>query len=287
MQVYFNSKMIPSFGVAGNFTGHLEQAGEASDFINVKAAANAPKGIFPTYLPKCNITAGAAPDFLHTFPFDPKQIIYPVKEQKIQIEPECAIIFNAVWDKTTLVKLEPVCFGASNDCSIRKLGARKISEKKNWGPASKGFAENLIDLDGPFEYGCNIQYYRIASFLIRDGEVYSYGEDSEIRDYSYFYENLTNWMVDKFNNQKDEGPLENLYKYLEEAGFPPKIMVSIGATRYTKWGETNFLQEGDEAVVILYPGQKYSANYIKSIVADLDPATADKDLSILRQKIVF
>ncbi|MBT6492303.1 MAG: hypothetical protein HOK97_21210, partial [Deltaproteobacteria bacterium] len=45
------SKTI-GFGVAGNFTGHLEQAGEASDFLDVKVSeAAAPKGIFPFYIP--------------------------------------------------------------------------------------------------------------------------------------------------------------------------------------------------------------------------------------------
>ena len=39
------------FGVAGNFAGHLEQAGEAVDFTNVESAGNAPKGIFPWYVP--------------------------------------------------------------------------------------------------------------------------------------------------------------------------------------------------------------------------------------------
>ena len=43
----FNSE-VATFGVAGNFTGHLEQANEASDFANVKTAeTNAPKAIFP------------------------------------------------------------------------------------------------------------------------------------------------------------------------------------------------------------------------------------------------
>ena len=41
------TKMI-GFGVAGNFAGHLEQAGEASDFVNVKVKdAIQPKAIFP------------------------------------------------------------------------------------------------------------------------------------------------------------------------------------------------------------------------------------------------
>lgn len=38
-------KMI-GFGVAGNFAGHLEQAGEASDFVNVQVKdAIQPKAI--------------------------------------------------------------------------------------------------------------------------------------------------------------------------------------------------------------------------------------------------
>ena len=39
------------FGVAGNFAGHLEQAGEAADFTTVQADGDAPKGIFPWYVP--------------------------------------------------------------------------------------------------------------------------------------------------------------------------------------------------------------------------------------------
>ena len=30
---FYETKNIATFGVAGNFTGHLEQAGEAADFI--------------------------------------------------------------------------------------------------------------------------------------------------------------------------------------------------------------------------------------------------------------
>ena len=32
----YNLEEMATFGVAGNFTGHLEQAGEAKDFINIK-----------------------------------------------------------------------------------------------------------------------------------------------------------------------------------------------------------------------------------------------------------
>ena len=284
---------IPTFGVAGNFTGHLEQAGEASDFVNVKGAANAPKAIFPTYLPKAEAGASvtglsesayAAPDFLHTFPFDSSKIIFPKGEQKVQVEPECALIFQATWEGTKLTGLKPLCFGASNDCSIRKEGAKKISQKKNWGAASKGLSENLIPVDG-FEEGCVLDDYRIASFLVRDGKVYVYGEDSAVRNYSYIYGQLIDWMLEKFNGQKDEGPAEDIHSYLVEAGCPAQIMVSIGATRYTDWGEHNFLQSGDRTVILVYPESLYSQEDILKAVenGDLDnPA-----ISVLSQTVVL
>ena len=246
----FYDKKIPCFGVAGNFTGHLEQAGEAADFVNVKTVEqNAPKAVFPTYIPiKQGMGSGvcadsdAVPSFLTVFPFDTEKILFPKGEEKIQIEPECAIICNAKWNDDTLVELVPVCFGASNDCSIRKQGAKKISEKKNWGAASKGLSENLIPLDS-FSDDSLINDYRIASFLIRGSDIYDYGENSPVRGYSYVYQKLITWLLEKFNSQQDEGPAENIHSYLLQAGKPEQIMISIGATRYTEWGEKKFLTE--------------------------------------------
>ncbi len=43
-------------GVAGNFAGHLEQAGEEADFAKVKTVeAVQPKAIFPFYVPAENL----------------------------------------------------------------------------------------------------------------------------------------------------------------------------------------------------------------------------------------
>ena len=278
------SKAIPTFGVAGNFTGHLEQAGEAVDFKNVKTAeVNAPKAIFPTYLPETSNT-NITPDFLTAFPFDSDKIIFPKGEQKVQIEPECALIFKAEWEGDKLLNLKPLVFGASNDCSIRKEGAKKISLKKNWGSSSKGFSKNLISVDS-FTKGSILDNYRIASFLIRDGKTYVYGEDSAVRNYSYIYEKLITWMLEKFNGQKDEGPAEDIHTYLVEAGCPENIMVSIGATRYSDWGEHNFLQNGDKAVVVVYPESKYTPEQILKAVEEnkLD----DQTISVLSQTVVL
>ena len=280
---------IASFGIAGNFTGHLEQAGEAFDFRNVKTSdKNAPKAIFPTYLPKAlgslqkSYGNNLTPEFLHVYPFNKDTIIFPKGEEKLQIEPECAIIFDAEWESNQLINLKPLVFGASNDCSIRKQGAKKISEKKNWNSASKGFAENKIELTS-FSKDSILNKYRISSFLIRNGIAHQYGEDSAIRDYNYIYEKLITWMINKFNTQQNEGPTEDIHSYLVESECPDKILVSIGATRYTDWGTHNFLQNGDEAVVVIYPEDKYNFYKIKEIVES--GICIDKSISLLRQTV--
>lgn len=277
-----NLKDCACFGVAGNFTGHLEQAGEANDFKNVKTAEkNAPKALFPTYIPK---KSEIIPEFLNVFPFNSEKIVFPKNEQKIQIEPECAVVFDAEWKGGKVVSLRPLCFGASNDVSIRKEGAKKISIKKNWGECSKGFAQNRIVVDSFSESGI-LNRYRIASFMVRGGNVFSYGEDSAVRDYSYIYEKLTEWLIEKLNNQKDEGPAENINSYLNAAGCSTQIMVSIGATRYTDFGEHNFLEKGDKSVVVLYPENKYSQSQILNLVKENN--FSDKEISVLAQEVVL
>lgn len=277
----FDLNNFASFGVAGNFTGHLEQAGEAVDFAKLKVTdANAPKALFPTYIPAGN----ASPDFLKTFPFSHDTIIFPKGETKLQIEPECAVLFSAVWEGEKITELKPESFGASNDCSIRKEGAKKISLKKNWGKCSKGLSENLIPLNDFSQNGL-LNSYRIASFLIRDGIVFEYGEDSAVRDYSYVYSRLVDWIKDRLNNQNDEGPQEKIGEYLVSAGKPEKLLISIGATRYTEYGKTNFLQNNDIACVVLYPENKYSAEDIKKM-AETGNFSAS-DISALVQRVVL
>ena len=253
----FDLKNIASFGVAGNFTGHLEQAGEAADFVNVKTKeANAPKAVFPTYIPNGK---DCVPDYLKIFPFDSRKIIYPVGQTKLQIEPECAVLFRAIWENNEVKKLEPLGFCASNDCSIRREDAKKISMKKNWGECSKGVSDNII-------------------------EISAYGEDSAIKDYSYVYTKLTDWLIEKFNSQKDEGPAENINSYLISAEKPEEILVSIGATRYTDYGKENFLSDGDHSIVVLYPASKYSYEDVKKMI--LENNLDDKDISVLDQTVV-
>ena len=284
MNVIEELKNYASFGVAGNFTGHLEQAGEAIDFKNIKTSdKNAPKAIFPTYI-KISKKNEIIPEFLNDFPFDSNKIIYPENEQNIQLEPECAIFCEIEYKNGVVEKIIPISFGASNDCSIRKEGAKKISIKKNWGASSKGISENFIKIDSFSENGI-INDYRIASFLQRDNQIFDYGEDSAVKSYSYIYDQLNKWMIDRLNNQQNEGPAEPLNEYLKTADFPSKALFSIGATRYTDFGEHNYLKANDLSIVVLYPSSKYTNEDIKTFLKE--KKYTNSDISFLVQKIVL
>lgn len=269
------------FGVAGNFTGHLEQAGEAENFKELKVCdAAAPKALFPTYIPQGTffVENKRTPVFLNVFPFDSQKIIFPKNEEKIQIEPELGVVFEARWNDGILAGLEPLCFGASNDVSIRKEGELKISVKKNWGPSSKGFSDSAIKVeDGIFDR------YRIASYLRRGNALFEYGENSPVNGYSYFGKRLNDWLLEKFNKQEDFGPAENVHEYLREAEFPRKIFVSVGATRYSAFGKENFLQSGDDSIVALYP-DLYSKEKIEEMI--LSGKTAE-GVSLLCQRVIL
>lgn len=277
-------KNFIGLGVAGNFAGHLEQAGEAADFVNVKTQeAVQPKAIFPFYVPSEKLDGFT--QFLTVFPLSSEQLNFPQDADNLQIEPEIALICDVNYtDEKTQKKvtaLVPTHFAAYNDCSIRRPNARKISEKKNWGTNSKGLAAHWIPLD-KFSEGGKIDNYRIACFHKRDNQLNEYGVDSPAVGYSYFHQKLLGWIVDRMNNQPDEGPMNNIAQLLAQANYPSKAIISIGATRYTAFGESNFLQVGDTSIVVVYNGIQYSHTQIIEMVEKEQFAT---DISVLVQTV--
>jgi len=272
-----NFRDMIGLGVAGNFTGHLEQAGESADFVGLKIEdEEAPKGMFPFYLP------GHPSSPLSAYPLS-SDTIKPPKNEQIQIEPEVALVCDIEYgDDGKVSALKPVSFGAFNDCSIRKPNAKKISEKKNWGENSKGAADRFLPIDS-FDQGGVLDSYKIASFLKRGGDLYEYGLDSEISGYSYFHSKLLSWMIEKMNRQIDEGPLEQISKLLSESGRPKQALISIGATRYTEYGETTYLKEGDELFVVLYPKAGYTLDEIKNAI--ISGTLEFDDVSVLKQNV--
>jgi len=265
-------------GVAGNFAGHLEQAGEASDFRDLKIEdPRAPKGVFPFYVPS------DGEHFLHVYPISSQRIQLGPRNENHQIEPEISILCDLTYREGRVTKIEPREAMAHNDCSIRREGAKKISEKKNWGADSKGASEQRIPLDR-FSKGGILDDYRIVCCLLRNGELFEYGVDSPAASYSYMYEELLDWLVLKLNDQVDEGPLENISEWLTVAGHPNQALISIGATRYTEFGETHFLEPGDQSIVFVYDERLFDVDALGRIArGEIDAPT--NGLSLLRQDI--
>lgn len=254
------------FGVAGNFAGHLEQAGEAVDFVNVASEGTAPKGIFPWYIPD-------NPGYLGEFPLSSSSLRTPEPNAdgsplNLQIEPEVGLACRVNWDGDEVAALEPFALGAFNDCSIRRPGAPKISVKKNWGPGSKGVAPRFFEIsdlspDGP------TSSLRLECFLVRDdGQRRAYGVNSALQGYSFFGDRLLDWIVDRLANQKGspDTPLEDVGALLVAAGRPQNVLIGIGATRYTELGESTYLQPGDTAIVRVYDQDEPAASTLEQNV---------------------
>ncbi|MHB0992963.1 MAG: DUF5718 family protein [Sulfurovum sp.] len=255
-------------GVAGNFAHHLEQAGELKDFENVVTAeADAPKGIFPFYLP-------GSDSFLGLYSIGTDRLDLPDFEANAQVEPEIAVLFDVIYDeKKEVIDLIAKKFTTFNDCTIRKEGAKKISEKKSWGANSKGIGDRWIAID-TFEEGGVMDNYHLCSFVKREGVLHPYGVDAPLLGYSYFYTKLKTWLVDKMNTQEDFGPLEDISAHLKATNYPKQALISIGATAYAEFGEKNYLKSGDEVYVIAYDSRKDAS--------DLEPSEAKV---ILHQKV--
>lgn len=278
MQDYKN---FLGLGIAGNFALHLAQAGELEDFKDIITADEAaPKGMFPFYLPK---PVEKAKEILSTYPISSTTIKLPKTDVNVQAEPEVGLTCRLEYKDNKLSKIIPTHFGAYNDCSIRVAGASKISDKKNWGEASKGISDNLIAID-KFSDGGVMDNYSICSFLRRDGEVHAYGEDVELSGYSYFYEKLQDWMINQINTQEDFGPLEHLSEYISTCQYPKEAIISIGATRYTPYGETTFLKSGDEVIIVVYNAKNITSD---DVLKSVQNSSYDKaNMSVLAQKVL-
>lgn len=268
-------------GIAGNFALHLDQAGEAEDFKDIITADEAaPKGMFPFYLP---LHVEGAKEILNTYPLSSNTIKLPKTDVNVQAEPEVALKCKLEYKDGLLSKIIPTHFAAYNDCSIRVKGASKISDKKNWGEASKGISDNLIKID-KFCDGGVMDNYNICSFLRRSGELTAYGEDVELNGYSYFYEKLLDWIINQINIQKDFGPLEPLNEYISTCREPKEAIISIGATRYTPYGESTFLKSNDEVIIVVYNTKNTS---LKNVINDIKNNNYDtENMSVLAQKVI-
>lgn len=253
---------LPVFGLIGNFADHLAQAGEDANFANfpnATAQADAPKGIFPIYLPN-------HPSFLGTYPLSHDKLVANFNQpQTIQAEAELCMLFDIEYQAQQIQQLQPVGFTAFNDCSIRNSDTGKLSKKKNWGTDSTGVSETWIACRD-FVPGQPLDHYQLSSWIRREGQWQAYGEQSPVTSYQYFHQTLQQWILDTFNQQTDVGPVENLQQLLAETGYPKQMIVAFGATRYRLLGEASYLRPNDEVLICLSPkDQMIQADHIDQI----------------------
>ncbi|MFA9373077.1 MAG: DUF5718 family protein [Poseidonibacter sp.] len=252
------------FAVAGNFANHLGEAGEADEFSVVQTEEkDAPKGLFPFYIK-------GHESFLGTYPICDEVIYAHDKEDKnLQVEAEVALICDFVYEDGKIVDLIPKYFSAFNDCSIRVNDGNKLSTKKNWGENTKGISQDIIPIDSFDEKGV-LKDYHIASFIRRDGILHDYGTTCAVSSYSYFYKQLKDWIINKFNTQEDCGPLESIPPFLKNIDGAKGILIAAGATAYTDFGKKNFLKRGDEIFVYVYNAHAHSFLDIMNDMSGMD-----------------
>ena len=252
------------FAVAGNFANHLGEAGEADEFSVIKTEEkNAPKGMFPFYIKDHK-------SFLGTYPICDEVILTHGREnENLQVEAEVALICDFVYENGKIVDLVPKYFSAFNDCSIRVNNGEKLSTKKNWGENTKGISQDIIPIDNFTEKGI-LNKYHITSFIKRDGIVHDYGTTSAVKSYSYYFEKLRVWMMDKLNCQEDCGPLEELTQFMWNLENSKGILIAAGATAYTDFGKKNFLKKGDEIFVYVYNAHAHSYQDIMNDMCGVD-----------------
>lgn len=267
-------------GIAGNFADHLEQAGEADGFKNIKSdEEGAPKGIFPFHVPHH--------PRLQNYCFNNHELVLPenYEDKNIQAEPEIGLECEIIYEGNLVKSIVPKFFMAFNDASVRKdPTATKISEKKNFSTGSKALG-NKIAID-KFSAGGICDNYSIVSFVQFDGELHLYGKCSPLTTYSYFYEQLLDWVKRKFNTQKDEFALEDFREILAIGKYPKNLILAIGATCYTEIGEKRFLREGDEVCIVVFNHNQFTLEQIQSLVKSQEQHNHGDNISMIRQKVV-
>jgi hypothetical protein len=164
--------------------------------------------------------------------------------------------------------LQPFALGAFNDCSIRRPNAPKISHKKNWGPASKGVAARFFEISDLTPDGPTATLRLVCHLRTADGQEHEYGVDSPLLGYSYYGEVLLDWITERLANQRGsaETPLEDVGALMVASGRPERLLIGIGATRYTALGESTFLQPGDQAIVRVYDTESDAHSELRQTV---------------------
>lgn len=270
---YRNWNRTYGLGVAGNVAGHMQQAGEASE---EEEPAKKPAAVFTFYAPHPHTVEATEEEILsrlEQFPVTNSVIFFPRFEGagNVQVEPEMGLYVDIVYspDEKRVERLIPRRVAAFNDCSIRKLdGSEKLSEKKNWGPGSKGISLQSFRVNS-ISPGSLVDQLVLVSFIKRAGIVHQYSINAPARSYLMFHDALLDWIVGRINTQKHEDKWEEIFPQLVASDYPTSMWIALGAGEYTDWGSANFLQPKDECLVVVYDEQYFPDGPCDATVQDL------------------
>lgn len=277
-----NSTPIFGLGIAGNSAGHLQQTGESKAFAKLDDI-NKPQALFPFYVPD------AQEAYLASMPYSEVKLCLPDDPQaKVQMEPELALKLTATYGpQGELLRLKPVAISVVNDATYRNATVTKLAEKKNWGAASKGLASHEIKIDS-FTAGCRLDHFRLCGFHQRNGEWQLCGEDVALTEYSYFYQELLQWLLKQIQGQQDKALFHDIKTLLAQANYPETMLISIGATRYSDYGEQHQLLSGDQTAVVLYDSRAYHFKEVFNLIEQSNSleALCNDNIICLQQRIV-
>lgn len=257
-----NKLLNPLFGlgIAGNSAGHLQQTGEIKGLCTNDDAAK-PQALFPFFV------VNAKEDNLSCMPYSTNQLRLPKEpDALVQMEAELALKLAVVYGAEGDIKqLTAISMTVVNDATYRNAKVCKLAEKKNWGLATKGIAEHEIVID-KFKDGGELDHFRLCGFHQSNGQWQLCGQDTGITEYTYFYQELLQWILKQIHQQQDKGVLHNIQNLLSQANYPEQILISIGATRYSDYGEKHHLSFGDQLVVALYDSRSYHFQELFSLL---------------------
>jgi hypothetical protein len=274
-------KPLLGLGIAGNSAGHLQQTGEIKGLSAVDDAAK-PQALFPFFVPN------AREAYLACMPYSTSKLCLPTgQEPKVQMEPELALKVAVSYDPDGVVKqLTALTMSIINDATYRNANVSKLAEKKNWGGATKGVAAHEIVIDS-FVAGSNLDHYRLCGFHQNNGQWHLCGLDTAITEYTYFYQELQHWLLKQIQQQQDKSALHDIQDLLAQANYPEQVLISIGATRYTAYGELHQLLSGDQTLVVLYDSRAYQFQEIAALIEKTDSLKAlSNDKIIFLQQLV-
>lgn len=235
-----------SVGIIGNYFGHLSGA------ENIKEHP-LPNGIFIIHCDHPEtMTSGA-------------EVKYPINGSKVDIEPEFVIRFDTRYQNGKLSALTATHMTIGNDFTIRELdGSSKISQRKAWGEKSKGINSTWWEMREftSENYGKNLN---LISYIERGGEFYCATELVDCLDTKVFCVELIEWIIDRINNQEDEGMYEEIHSELLANDFPEELILYTGAPNYSGWGEDNFIKIGDKVHISAFKTDLVSLKEVENL----------------------